>query len=134
MSSANYNPYTTAPNTAHILWTKPVAFGGTIGGEFGGSETSNFYSTSQYEPKFAPIIMNGILYYTMYPGASNLPIRMGSSRLADRTNTVDKEHDSNAVMRSNTRLQYTQPVRRHCIPVEWDLRRKWDCRISGGHP
>ncbi len=71
--SANYNPYTTAPNSAHILWTKPEAFGGIIGGEFGGSETGNYYSTSQYEPKFAPIIMQGILYYTMYPGASTHP-------------------------------------------------------------
>ncbi len=72
-SSANYNPYTTAPNTAHILWTKPEAFGGIIGGEYGGSETGNYYATSQYEPKFAPIIMNGILYYTMYPGSSTYP-------------------------------------------------------------
>jgi outer membrane protein assembly factor BamB len=72
-SSTNYNPYTTAPTTGHILWTKPEAFGGIIGGEFGGSETSNYYSTSQYEPKFAPIIMQGILYYTMYPGSSTYP-------------------------------------------------------------
>jgi hypothetical protein len=68
--NGNYNPYTTAPNTAHILWTKPEAFGGTIGGEYGGEETGNYYSTSQYEPKFAPIIMNGVLYYTNYPGSS----------------------------------------------------------------
>jgi hypothetical protein len=72
-TTANYNPYTTAPNTAHILWTKPVAFGGIIGGEFGGSETGNYYSTSQYEPKFAPIIMQGILYYSLYPGSSTYP-------------------------------------------------------------
>jgi outer membrane protein assembly factor BamB len=72
-ASGNYDPYTTAPNTAHILWTKPEAFGGIIGGEFGGSETSNFYSTSQYEPKFAPIIISGILYYEMYPGSSTYP-------------------------------------------------------------
>ena len=72
-ATGNYNPYTTAPNSAHILWTKPEAFGGIIGGEFGGSETGNYYSTSQYEPKFAPIIMNGILYYTLYPGASTYP-------------------------------------------------------------
>ena len=42
------------------MWTKVEAFGGTIGGEYGGEETGNYYSTSQYEPKFAPIIMNGI--------------------------------------------------------------------------
>ncbi len=50
-ATGNYNPYTTAPNSAHILWTKPEAFGGIIGGEFGSSETANYYSTSQYEPK-----------------------------------------------------------------------------------
>jgi hypothetical protein len=72
-ATGNYNPYTTAPNTAHILWTKPEAFGGIIGGEFGNTQMSNYYSTSQYEPKFAPIIINGILYYTMYPGASTHP-------------------------------------------------------------
>lgn len=72
-STGNYNPYTKAPNTGHILWTKPEAFGGIIGGEFGGSETGNYYSTSQYEPKFAPIIIQGILYYTMYPGSSTYP-------------------------------------------------------------
>lgn len=72
-STGNYNPYTEAPNTAHILWTKPEAFGGIIGGEYGSSQTSNYYSTSQYEPKFAPIIMQGILYYTQYPGSSTHP-------------------------------------------------------------
>ena len=73
-SSRNYNPYTTAPNTAHILWTQPEAFGGIIGGSYGGSETTgNYYATAQYEPKFAPIIMQGILYYTMYPGSGANP-------------------------------------------------------------
>ncbi len=72
-ATGNYNPYTTAPNTAHILWTKPEAFGGIIGGEYGNTQTANYYSTSQYEPKFAPIIMQGILYYTIYPGASTHP-------------------------------------------------------------
>ncbi len=72
-ATGNYNPYTTAPTTAHILWTKPEAFGGTIGGEFGGSETGNYYSTAQYEVKFSPIIMQGILYYTQYPGSINYP-------------------------------------------------------------
>jgi outer membrane protein assembly factor BamB len=71
--SENYNPYTTAPTTAHILWTKPIMNGGTIGGEFGGSETSNYYSTAQYEPRWAPIIMDGIEYYTEYPSSSTNP-------------------------------------------------------------
>jgi len=71
--TGDYNPYTTAPTTSHILWTKEEALGGTVGGEFGGSEESNYYATSQYEPKFAPVIISGILYYTDYPGASTNP-------------------------------------------------------------
>ena len=74
--TGDYNPYTTAPTTAHILWTKPLAFGGLIGGEFstsGGEYNGNYYSTRQYERIFGPIIMNGILYYTEYPGSVTNP-------------------------------------------------------------
>lgn len=72
-ATGNYNPYSTAPLTSHILWTRPEAFGGTIGGEYGGDQQSNFYSTRQYEQMFQPIILNGILYYTVYPGSATYP-------------------------------------------------------------
>ena len=56
-----FNPYTTAPNSAHIVWTKPVAFGGVVGGQFG---DIGYYTGQLYEPKFTPaLIMNGRLYY-----------------------------------------------------------------------
>jgi len=72
--SSNYNPYTTAVKTAHILWTKPEAFGGVLGGQYGGSTTyGNYYSTSQYEHKFEQIVINGYLYYTTFPGSSSNP-------------------------------------------------------------
>ncbi len=71
--ASNFNPYSQAPNTAHVLWTKPVAEGGMMGGEFGGTEQSSYYATSQYENKFSPVIINGILYYTFYPGSSTSP-------------------------------------------------------------
>ncbi|MGO8807822.1 MAG: PQQ-binding-like beta-propeller repeat protein [Candidatus Bathyarchaeia archaeon] len=72
--SGNYNPYTTAPMTAHIIWTRPTAFGGVLGGQFGGTTTyGNYYSTRQYEHLYSPIIMNGYLYYTQYPGSSTTP-------------------------------------------------------------
>lgn len=73
-ASTNYNPYTTAPKTAHVLWTRPIAFGGVLGGKYGGTTTyGNYYSTAQYEHKFEPIIMNGFLYYTEFPGSSTTP-------------------------------------------------------------
>jgi hypothetical protein len=72
-ASGNYNPYTMAPTTAHLLWTRSAAPGGLIGGEFGATQTSNFNAPQQYQPKFAPVIMNGILYYEQYPNAQSTP-------------------------------------------------------------
>ncbi len=72
--SSNYNPYSLAPLTSHIIWTKPEAFGGVLGGEFGGTTTyGNYYSTSQYERKYNPVIINGFLYYNVFPGSSTTP-------------------------------------------------------------
>ncbi len=74
-TTTNFNPYSTAPTTAHVMWTRPVAFGGTIGGDAGGSTTyGNYYSTSQYERKYSPIVINGFLYYTQFPGSSTSPL------------------------------------------------------------
>ena len=74
LRSENFDPYTTAPATAHIMWTKPYAIPALIGGNYGvaGSDQyTNYYSTPQYEPKFIPpIIINGVLYYNLYPGSS----------------------------------------------------------------
>ena len=62
--TGNLNPYTTAPHSAHIIWTKPMDFGGLVGGEFGGAADSNYYTGKTYEPKFTPpVIINGVLYY-----------------------------------------------------------------------
>ncbi len=62
--SGNFNPYSKAPNSAHIVWRKPITLGGLIGGEYGGTSTSNYYTGKSYEPKFQPpVIINGVLYY-----------------------------------------------------------------------
>ena len=72
--TGNFNPYTKAPLTGHIVWAKPLvpgSPGGQMGGEFGGTEESNYYSGFQYQPKFAPIIINGVLYYEAIPNYSS---------------------------------------------------------------
>ena len=63
-----FNPYTKAPLAAHIVWKHTVVPGSSRWSarrriwRHGNAET-NYYSGFQYQPKFAPIIMNGILYY-----------------------------------------------------------------------
>ena len=60
------NPYTESVYAGHIIWTLPWGPGGIPGGEYGGTESSNFWTTRQYSPNFAPVMMNGILYSTQY--------------------------------------------------------------------
>jgi hypothetical protein len=91
-SSANgpgagrFNPYTRAPNTGHILWTKELTFGGLVGGQFGDKD---YYTGIQYENKFTPpLILNGRLYInefsqvtggTTMPGFDCIDIRTGET-------------------------------------------------------
>jgi hypothetical protein len=88
--TGNYNPYSKAPNSAHIVWTKPISFGGLIGGEFGGTSASNYYTGKSYEPKFTPpVIINGVLYYN-----EALPPKNGYFAVDLRTGETLWHHDS----------------------------------------
>ena len=61
--STQANPYTSDVLSGHVLWTKQWAAGGVAGGIAGGTEdTGHYWSTSQYQPKYAPVIINGIIY------------------------------------------------------------------------
>ncbi len=56
-----YNPFTTAPESSHVVWTYPVAFGGVAGGNF---SDVNYYTGLTYESKFnSPLIMYGRLFF-----------------------------------------------------------------------
>jgi len=62
------NYHTTAPETSHIVWTRPITFGGAVGGDLG---NVGYYPGQSYEFYWgqrsggAPIIINGVLYYNV---------------------------------------------------------------------
>jgi outer membrane protein assembly factor BamB len=58
-------PYGSAPETGHIMWTTPLEDGGVVGGEDTAIDGNVFYSGTQYNPRFNnAIIMGGRLYYS----------------------------------------------------------------------
>ncbi|NLF88424.1 PQQ-binding-like beta-propeller repeat protein [Candidatus Bathyarchaeota archaeon] len=65
-SGNNFNPYSKAPNSAHVMWVKPTAFGGQVGSPVSGDQESQYTSTSILYRQFEPIILNGIIYYKVY--------------------------------------------------------------------
>jgi outer membrane protein assembly factor BamB len=68
----NYQPYSTAPTTAHILWTKSITTGGQPGGETSANEMSAFAASSPLYHTFEPIILDGVLYYNWYPAQTDM--------------------------------------------------------------
>ncbi len=80
--SVRYIPDGTAPNSAHIMWSNPINFGGIVGGNnvyeepnspstLTGITGATYYTGLSYETKFNnPIIINGQLFYGL-PHSNN---------------------------------------------------------------
>jgi hypothetical protein len=109
-STSNFVPFSTGPNTSHILWTKPYAPGGLIGGEFGNNQVdSNYYSTAQYECKFAGVVINGILYYTKEPGASTSYMGWTAVDLRTGQTVWDQNQSATTWLRMGQIFDYVSP-------------------------
>jgi len=67
----NVQLYSKAPNTGHIVWTKPTQFGGQPGLPISSDQESLYSATSIAINHFEPIIINGIIYYTKYASVSS---------------------------------------------------------------
>src|SRR4030042_1042324 len=53
-----------APNRAHVMWAKPIQWGGVVGGTNTSVLGETFYGGLSYNCRFAnPIIMQGVLFY-----------------------------------------------------------------------
>jgi hypothetical protein len=63
--------YGTAPNSAHIMWTRPIDTGGVVGGNYSDIQGEGFYAGRSYNARFTnPIVMYGVLYYDLPQGNS----------------------------------------------------------------
>jgi outer membrane protein assembly factor BamB len=67
-TSGNYfariQPDGTAPNSAHIMWSKPIQDGGVVGGNSTGIPGEMYYTGGSYNTRFSnALIMYGRLYY-----------------------------------------------------------------------
>ncbi|MCX8150085.1 MAG: PQQ-binding-like beta-propeller repeat protein [Candidatus Bathyarchaeota archaeon] len=56
-----FAPYTSAPDSAHVLWVKPIVPGGMVGGRFGDTV---YYHGISYEQFFEAMILQGTVFFT----------------------------------------------------------------------
>lgn len=96
----NYAPYNEGPETAHILWSKPLTTGGVSGGFLGDKSAE---SGDAYEGKWASsVILNGILYYNRYASG------FGGGWSQQGIVAVDLRTGEELWFRNNTRLAFGQ--------------------------
>jgi len=70
----DFQPYSKAPNTSHIVWSKPTHFGGQPGEPIPGDQMSSYMTTTITRPYFEPVIVNGIIYRTLFAGPDATPL------------------------------------------------------------
>lgn len=73
-AKSGYNPYTSGPNTAHVLWTYQTALGGLTGGEYG---SESFGYGGMGNPKW---VMAGLAYMDRVDGLHCIDIKTGETR------------------------------------------------------
>jgi outer membrane protein assembly factor BamB len=60
-----FQPFGWAPNTAHVLLTIPLNWGGIVGGGNTVNSAATYYEGDSKEKFTNPLILNGILYYSV---------------------------------------------------------------------
>jgi hypothetical protein len=114
-ASGAFSPYTTAPNSAHIVWTKEVAFGGIVGENFG---STSYYPGLSYESKWgSPVIINGRLYYNQRKGSSE----MEGIACLDLTTGEQLWLKEGATLSCGQLLDFDSPNQHGVIPYLWDM-------------
>ncbi len=70
-STTVFAPYTSAPETSHVLWTRSIDFGGIVGGQFGDKV---FRTGLSYEQFYTPIIVGGRIIYNEHGPATSVDV------------------------------------------------------------
>ncbi len=131
----NYQAYSTAPTTAHILWTLPTTTGGQPSGETAANEMSAYCASSPVYHSFEPVILNGVLYYNVWAaqtdnaGIAAVDLRTGQTLWMKNTTDVliygqvvtfhnNEEFGSQAMLYATEGTGYGLMV---SSPTTWDI-------------
>jgi hypothetical protein len=114
----------TVPNSAHVLWTKPLSFGGLVGGVDG---PAFYHDGRSYEYWFKPpVIINGRVYYNTIgadePIPSNTwtrPLGMPSITCVDMTNGQTLFTIPNATLQLGQIYNYVSPNQAGAFAYLW---------------
>jgi hypothetical protein len=126
-SMGGFSPYSQAPRSAHIMWTKENEIGGLVGGHSG---TIGYYSGGTYDPHVdPPIIIGGKLFYNTHKSNANMGVEItyeGFACVDLRTGEELWRNDQGSI--DAGQLFKTNTVNGDgVVPLLWDMRgNTWD--------
>jgi len=122
-------PYGIAPNSAHVLWTRPLTFGGIVGGDYVPSNLQ-FGDGRSYEQFFKPpVIISGRLYYNSI-GAGEPVTQVNYSSII----CVDMKDGSTIFTIPNATLSFAQIYNFVSPNQAGGLAYLWETRSLAGVP
>ncbi|MCL5878139.1 MAG: PQQ-like beta-propeller repeat protein [Candidatus Bathyarchaeota archaeon] len=114
-----FNSYSSAPNTAHILWSMPLTFGGIVGDNF---NESDYYTGLSYQTKWNPpktVVINGRLYLTE---------TRGPSATVQGFSCIDLQTGEKLWFQNNTSISFGQLWQTENINIHGVYAYLWDYR------
>jgi hypothetical protein len=123
-----YAPYNAGPETAHILWTKPV--GDTMGGLAGGVDESGYGIGDAYEGKWGGCIISGVLFYNKYDANSPEQAVVAVDLHTGQT-LWTRTLGYNGVMYGSGRISFGQVLRFESYDYQGDFSYLWVTSSSG---
>jgi len=114
--SSAFAPYTSAPDSAHVLWKKPIVFGGMVGGPF--SDTA-YYTGLSYEQHYNPLVLNGRIIYTEHYPTSSASHSVFGTRCVDLYTGEEIWNLDGKNIAFAQILQFDSPNEHGAIPHLW---------------
>jgi outer membrane protein assembly factor BamB len=123
---AAFSPYTTGPNSPHILWTTQLQEGGLAGAMFPGK---SLYASEVYQQYYIPLIVNGKIYYVDH-GPTNTGGQggTGSNRIDNfGTRCIDLYTGQEVFYLTNVTIDMAQtldvetPNKHGVVPYLWSI-------------
>jgi outer membrane protein assembly factor BamB len=121
-----FSPYTTGPNSPHILWTTQLQEGGLAGAMFPGK---SLYPSEVYEQYYIPLIVNGRIYYVDHGptqtggqgGTGSNPIDNFGTRCLDLYTGQEVFYLTNVTIDIAQTVDVELPNKHGVIPYLWSI-------------